>query len=84
MYKNDYYKFISSLEFVEDLLDNILKKLLSIYFILDRVNEVAETERPLLLRSLSKLQKFQNLKLLISSRAKHNIALFLESNYKRL
>ena len=83
-YENDYRKLTSSSEFVEGLLDNILKKSPPTYFVLDGLDEVAETERPLLLRSLSKLQKFQNLKLLISSRAEHDIALFLGSDCERL
>ena len=83
-YDNNYRKLTSSTEFVEDLLDNLLKELPTAYFVVDGVDEVAETDRSFLLRSLMNLQKSQNLKLLISSRAEYDIVLYLRSQCERL
>ena len=83
-YENDPRKLTSSPAFVEDLLENILKVSPTTYFIVDGVDEVAETERSFLFNSLNNLQKSQNLKLLISSRAEYDIRLYLGSQYERL
>ena len=83
-YENNYRKLTSSPAFVEDLLENILKESSTTYFVVDGVDEVAETERSFLLNSLTNLQKSQNLKLLISSRAEYDIRLYLGSQYERL
>ena len=83
-YENNYRKLTSSPEFVEELLEDILKESSTTYFIVDGVDEVAETERSFLLNSLTNLQKSQNLKLLISSRAEYDIRLYLGSQYERL
>ena len=83
-YENNYRKLTSSSGFVEDLLENILKESPTTYFVVDGVDEVAEMERVLLLKSLMNLQKFQNLKLLISSRAEYDITLYLGSQCGRL
>ena len=83
-YENNHSKLTSSPAFLEDLLENILKELPTTYFVVDGVDEVAETERSFLLNSLTNLQKSQNLKLLISSRAEYDIRLYLGSQYERL
>lgn len=83
-YENNYRKLTSSPAFIEDLLENILKESPTTYFIVDGVDEVAETERAVLLNSLTNLQKSQNLKLMISSRAEYDISLYLGSQYDRL
>ena len=83
-YENNYRKLTSSSVIVEELLENILKESPPTYFVVDGVDEVAEMERSFLLKSLMKLQKSQNLKLLISSRAEYDITLFLGSDCKRI
>ena len=83
-YENNYGKLTSSPAFVEDLLENILKESPTTYFVVDGVDEVVESERSFLLNSLTNLQKSQNLKLLISSRAEYDIRLYLGSKYERL
>ena len=83
-YENNYRKLTSSPPFVEDLLENILKESPTTYFVVDGLDEVAETERSFLLNSLTNLQKSQNLKLLISSRAEYDISWYLGSQYERL
>ena len=83
-YENNYRKLTSSSEFVEDLLETLLKESPTTYFVVDGVDEVAEIERPFLLKSLMNLQKSQNLKLLISSRAEYDITLHLRSQCERL
>ena len=83
-YENNHRKLMSSQAFVEDLLENILKESPTTYFVVDGVDEVAETERSFLLNSLTNLQKSQNLKLLISSRAEYDIRLYIGSQYERL
>ena len=83
-YENNYRKLTSSPTFVENLLENILKESPTTYFILDGMDEVPETERSFLFSSLTNLQKSQNLKLLISSRAEYDIRLYTGSLYERL
>lgn len=53
MYENDYRKLTSSPAFIEDLLGNILKESPITYFIVDGVDEVAETEHFLSLELLA-------------------------------
>ena len=83
-YENNYRKLTSSPDFVESLLEDILKESPTTYFILDGLDEVTETERYFLLDSLMKLQKSQNAKLLISSRAESDIMRCLRSQGDRL
>lgn len=83
-YENNYRKLTSSSEFVEDLLDTLLRESPTTYFVVDGVDEVADVERLFLLKSLMRLQKSQNLKLLISSRAEYDIALLLGSQCERI
>ncbi len=83
-YENNYRKLTSSSEFVEDLLEAMLKDSPTTYFIVDGLDEVADVERNFLLKSLMKLQKSQNLKLIISSRAEYDIAHFLGSQCERI
>lgn len=83
-YENNYRKLTSSSDFVEYLLENLLKESPTTYFVVDGVDEVPEIERPFLLKSLLNLQKSQNLKLLISSRAEYDISLRLRSQCERL
>ena len=83
-FENNYRKLTSSSEFLEDLLKKMLKELPTTYFILDGVDEIAETERAFLLKSLMTLLECQNLKLLISSRAEYDITLYLRSHCEKL
>ena len=75
-YENNYRKLTNSSEFLEDLLNDLLKELPTTYLVVDGVDEVAHAERSFLLESLMRLE---NLKLLISSRAEYDITLFLAS-----
>lgn len=83
-YENNYRKLTSSSEFVEDLLETLLRESPTTYFVVDGVDEVADVERSFLLKSLMRLQKSQKLKLLISSRAEYDITLFLKSQCERI
>ena len=83
-YESNYRKLTSSSEFVEDLLETMLKNSPNTYFIVDGLDEVADVKRHYLLKSLMNLQKSENLKLLISSRAEYDIALFLGSQCERI
>lgn len=83
-YENDYRKLTSSSEFVENLLETLLRESPTTYFVVDGVDEVADVERSFLLKSLMRLQKSQKLKLLISSRAEYDITLFLKSQCERI
>ncbi|RHZ66042.1 hypothetical protein CDV55_107640 [Aspergillus turcosus] len=57
--------------------------LLTMYFVLDGLDEVLEAERRLLLETVLKLQEeHKNLKLLISSRLEHDIVRILSPNIK--
>ena len=84
IYKNNYRKLTSSSEFIEDLLKNLLRDSRTTYLVVDGMDEVADVERLFLLKSLMRLQKSQNLKLLISSRAEYDINLFLASQCERI
>ena len=73
-YDNNYRKLTGSPDFVRDLLKDILTVSPTTYIVVDGLDEVMETERPTLLASLIYLQKqCPTLKLLISSRAEHDI-----------
>ena len=77
-YENEYRKLTSSPEFVRDILKDILIMLPTTYIVVDGLDEVAETERQMLLACLVYLQKqVPALKLLISSRAEYDIRLHL-------
>lgn len=79
-YENDYRKLTSSPDFVKDLLKDILLVLPTTYIVVDGLDEVAETERQILLPCLMYLQKqVPASKLLISSRAEYDIRLHLAS-----
>ena len=79
-YENNYRKLTSSPAFVSDLLKDILVDSLTTYFVVDGLDEVADTERSMLLVSLMDLQRQSSkLKLLISSRAEYDISLHLKS-----
>lgn len=83
-YENNFRKLISSSEFVEELLETLLRESPTTYFVVDGMDEVADVERSFLLKSLMRLQMSPNLKLLISSRAEYDITLFLESQCERI
>ena len=83
-YENNYRKLTSSSDFVEDLLKDLLRDSRTTYLVVDGMDEVAEVERLFLLESLMRLQKSQNLKLLISSRAEYDINLLLALQCERI
>ena len=83
-YENNYRKLTSSSEFLEDLLIDLLIESRTTYLVVDGVDEVADVERSFLLKSLMRLQKSQNLKLLISSRTEYDITLFLASQCEKI
>ena len=78
-YENNYRKLTSSLDFVRDFLKDILIDSPTTYFIVDGLDEIAGTERLMLLAFLMNLQRQSpKLKLLISSRTEYDIRLHLE------
>ena len=83
-YADSFRKLTSSTEFVEGLLKDILKNSPMTYFIVDGLDEVAETDRRFLLKSLMSLKESPNLKLLISSRAEYDITLYLKTQGQRI
>ena len=83
-YENNYRKLKSSSEFIENLLNDLLRESRTTYLVIDGMDEVADVERSFLLKALMRLQKSQNLKILISSRAEYDINLFLASQCERI
>ena len=80
-YENNYRKLTNSSEFLEDLLNDLLRELPTTYLVVDGVDEIADVERSFLLKSVMRLE---NLKLMISSRAEYDITLFLASQCQRI
>ena len=79
-HEHSHRKFLSSNDFIRDLIKDILKTLPTTFFIVDGIDEVVENERLILLASLQGLQKVApNLKLMISSRAEYDIGASLGS-----
>ncbi|KAL9046215.1 MAG: hypothetical protein Q9214_000890, partial [Letrouitia sp. 1 TL-2023] len=79
-YENNYRKLTSSPDFIKGLLRDILANSPVTFFVLDGLDEIAVTERAILLTALLDLKsQCQNLKLLVSSRAEHDISLLLNS-----
>lgn len=79
-FENNYRKLTSSPDFIKGMLRDILESSPITFFVLDGLDEVAGTERAMLLAVLVDLQKESpKLKLLISSRAEHDISLHLSS-----
>lgn len=77
-YSSNYRQTMSSFEFIIELFANLVKASGTIFIVIDGVDEMAETQRGILLKALtSQLKVCGNLKLLISSRRERDIELAL-------
>ncbi|KAI5458921.1 hypothetical protein BGZ63DRAFT_361273 [Mariannaea sp. PMI_226] len=79
-YDKDFRKLNSSVEYVKDVLKDLLVSFSATYFILDGLDEMASSERLILVRVLLELQdESKSLKMLIASRAEHDITRLLSA-----
>jgi hypothetical protein len=77
-YTSNYRQIMSSLEFTTELFADLVKEAGPIFIVIDGVDEIAEPERRLLLKALTRqLKACEDLKLLVSSRGERDIALAL-------
>jgi hypothetical protein len=77
-YSSNYRQIMSSFEFITELFANLVKASGTTFIVIDGVDEMAETQRGILLKALtSQLKVCGNLKLLISSRRERDIELAL-------
>lgn len=73
-YDSNNRKLLSSQKFVQELIKTLLIQLPIVFFVVDGLDEIVESERETLLESLQTLQReSSNLRLLISSRVEHDI-----------
>jgi hypothetical protein len=80
-YLSNYRQIMSSFEFTTELFANLVKASDTVFIVIDGVDEMAETERSILLKALTGLLKVcRDVKLLISSRRERDIELALGSN----
>jgi hypothetical protein len=80
-YISNYRQITSSLEYAVGLFSDLIKASGSIFIIIDGVDEIAETERLLLLKALVGLfEASKDVKLLVSSRVERDISLLLGDN----
>jgi hypothetical protein len=77
-YSSNYRQIMSSFEFTTELFANLVKASGTIFIVIDGVDEMAETQRRILLKALTgQLKVCEDLKLLISSRRERDIELAL-------
>jgi hypothetical protein len=77
-YSSNYRQIMSSFEFTTELFVNLVKASGTIFIVIDGVDEMAETQRRILLKALTgQLKVCEDLKLLISSRRERDIELAL-------
>ena len=77
-YTSNHRQIMSSLEFTAELFADLVKETGPVFIVVDGVDEMAELERQLLLKTLTgQLQACEDLKLLVSSRWERDIALAL-------
>jgi len=77
-YSSNYRQLMSSFEFTTELFANLVNASGTIFIVIDGVDEMAETQRRMLLKALTGLLKdCRDLKLLVSSRGERDIELAL-------
>ena len=77
-YSSNYRQIMSSPDFTTELFANLVKASSTIFIVIDGVDEMAESQRKILLKALTgQLKVSRDLKLLISSRRERDIELVL-------